>query len=182
MSMWLVGSSISSTLGCCSISLPNSMRPRSPPDSTRTDFPASSPENSSWPSVARTIWSSSSGLRPLLHPVEHGQVGVEFVGLVLRVVAERGLLRPFDACRRRARGRRSACAAAWSCPTPLGPTIASRSPASSSMLQVLEQRLVDQPLARPLDLDRVAMQLLLCGRRRSGCTDSAGSTASRPRP
>ena len=59
MSRWLVGSSSSITLGICSTSLPKIMRCSSPPEITLTDFFVSSPENSSWPSVARTIWSSS---------------------------------------------------------------------------------------------------------------------------
>ena len=41
---WLVGSSITSTFGFCSISLPNSMRPCSPPEMTLTGFFTSSPE------------------------------------------------------------------------------------------------------------------------------------------
>ncbi len=53
MSRWLVGSSITSTLGLCSTSLPNSMRPCSPPEITFTDLPMSSLENSMRPRVPR---------------------------------------------------------------------------------------------------------------------------------
>ncbi|MNG17878.1 hypothetical protein D3C84_1018980 [compost metagenome] len=54
MSRWLVGSSITSTLGFFRISLPNSMRPCSPPEITFTDFLISSLENSMRPRVPRT--------------------------------------------------------------------------------------------------------------------------------
>ena len=69
------------------------MRPFSPPDSTFTDFLVSSPENSSRPKVARTIWSSSA--LPVYCDIQENRSDL-VVELGLRVLRHVARLRIFD--------------------------------------------------------------------------------------
>jgi hypothetical protein len=101
MSRWLVGSSMTSTFGFISISLPKIMRPCSPPEITLTALRTSLPENSRRPRVPRISVARSSPSLALRarsrRSSRSGWYRCEILGVVLCIVTGACLLRPLDA-------------------------------------------------------------------------------------
>ena len=115
--------------GFCSISLQNSRRAASPPESASVGFRPSSPLNSICPSRPRM--SSFVRLRiELVQPVGRGHALLDRRRVVLREVADLRLVSPlhragvdgvFQCAAIVRRIRQQRLAAAWSCPAPLRP-------------------------------------------------------------
>src|SRR5579872_1369699 len=92
-SRWLVGSSSTSTLGFCSISLQNSRRAASPPERTPVFLVASSRAKSIWPRISAQFLGNGCAV-PLMEPLENRRSALDQTAMVLREVADRSLVSP----------------------------------------------------------------------------------------
>lgn len=95
ISKWLVGSSMTKMLGRCIINLPNNIRPFSPPDSTLTFFLDVILAKQQTPQHTANRLLIVFLLLPLAHPVKHRQIDVKITGVILCVVTNLTVFRPF---------------------------------------------------------------------------------------
>ena len=140
--------------------MPNSMRPCSPPEITFTDFWISSlkrtacdPEGAADGLFA--LWSTGPSSRT------DCLVVFEVMGVVLSVVAYLGTLGPFHRCRLSGASSPTRVRSRVVLPMPLGPMMATRSPASTVKLKFLNSTLSSKALDSFLDGHCLAVQLLV---------------------